>query len=77
MNDAFRVDVINTSQQLLKNASSLYFCEPFLLSNALEKLASLQQFHDDICMCLIREKGYFNTYFNVLTRQHEYISIAK
>ena len=52
MNDSFGVDVIDTGEQFLPNAGGFRFGEVLLLADALQQLAALQQFHDDVSVCL-------------------------
>lgn len=48
MNDSLAVNVMDTRQQFLPDASRLAFAKEILLSNALQKFTSFQQFRDDV-----------------------------
>jgi len=52
MNDSFRVNVIDTREQFLPNAGGFRFGEVLLLPDTLQQFAALQQFHDDVSVCL-------------------------
>ena len=72
MDDSFRVNVTDAGEQFLPDARSLRFGEVLLLPDALQQLATLEQFHDDVSMCLKQKKQQKNNKINKKSRKNEW-----
>lgn len=52
MNDAFRVDVLHTVEQLVPNGRRLLLAQVVALADALEQLSALEQFRHNVRVSL-------------------------